>query len=50
MNLDKFEKIINISENIIDDKINASFKNGVLKVILPKQEKIPPKKKVIPIS
>mgnify|MGYP000645590772 CR=1 FL=1 len=36
----KFEKIINISENIIDDKINASFKNGVLKVILPKQEKI----------
>ncbi|MBT5783306.1 MAG: Hsp20/alpha crystallin family protein [Candidatus Marinimicrobia bacterium] len=46
----KFEKIINISENIIDDKINASFKNGVLKVILPKLEKIPPKKKVIPIS
>lgn len=46
----KFEKIINISENIIDDKINASFKNGVLKVILPKLEKIPPKKKVITIS
>jgi HSP20 family protein len=46
----KFEKIISISENIIDDKINASFKNGVLKVILPKLEKIPPKKKVITIS
>lgn len=46
----KFEKIINISENIIDDKINASFKNGVLKIILPKIEKIPPKEKVIRIS
>ena len=46
----KFEKIINISESIIDDKINASFKNGVLKIVLPKLEKIPPKKKVITIS
>ena len=46
----EFKKIINISENVIYDKINASFKNGVLKIILPKLEKVPPKKRVITIS
>lgn len=32
----KFEKIFTLPDNIISDKINASFKNGILKVEIPK--------------
>ena len=34
-----FEKAIQIPENINEDGINASIKNGVLEVVIPKMEK-----------
>jgi len=39
-----------LPKNVIEEKINAKFKNGSLKVILPKAERIEPEIKKIKIS
>jgi HSP20 family protein len=38
-----FKRIINLPTKINTDKINASYKNGVLTVVLPKAEEVQPK-------
>ena len=43
-----FTRSIRIPNEVQSDKINASYKNGVLKVVLPKSEEA--KKKVVKIK
>ena len=38
-----FRRVINLPIKINTDKINASYKNGILTVILPKADEIKPK-------
>jgi HSP20 family protein len=38
-----FRRIIDLPTKIDTDKINASYKNGILKVVLPKAEEVKPK-------
>ena len=38
-----FKRIINLPTKINTDKINASYKNGILTVVLPKAEEVQPK-------
>ena len=49
-NSKSFNRSFTLPENVIEEKINAKFKNGSLKVILPKVEKIEPERKKIKIS
>ena len=49
-NSKSFNRSFTLPENVIEEKINAKFKNGSLKVILPKAEKIEPEIKKIKIS
>ena len=46
----KFIRSFNLPESINKDKINASFKNGILSIVLEKHEEIVPKEMEIPIS
>jgi HSP20 family protein len=39
----KFERAFRINSHIVEDKIDASFKNGVLVIDLPKAEEVKPK-------
>ena len=45
-----FSRTFNLPETVNDEKITASFKNGILKVDLPKHENILPKEREIKIS
>jgi HSP20 family protein len=45
----RFERRIAVGAEIEQDKVNATFKNGVLTVILPKTERVENKAKRIPI-
>jgi HSP20 family protein len=45
----RFERQISVGPDIEQDKVNASFKNGVLNVILPKTERAQSKAKRIAI-
>ncbi len=45
-----FSRSVRLPENIVDDKIEAKFKKGVLTVKLPKKEILPPKSRKIAIS
>lgn len=38
-----FKRVFKLPELIIEDKVTATFKNGVLNVVLPKEEKSIPK-------
>ena len=49
-NSKSFNRSFTLPENIIEEKINAKFKNGSLKIILPKVEEIEPEIKKIKIS
>ena len=49
-NSKSFNRSFTLPENVIEEKINAKFKNGSLKIILPKAEKIKPEIKKIKIS
>jgi len=49
-NSKSFNRSFTLPENVIEEKINAKFKNGSLKIILPKVEKIEPEIKKIKIS
>ena len=49
-NSKSFNRSFTLPENVIDEKINAKFNNGSLKIILPKVEKIEPEIKKIKIS
>ena len=49
-NSQSFNRSFTLPENVIEEKINAKFKNGILKVVLPKAEKIEPQIKNIKIS
>ena len=49
-NSKSFNRSFTLPENVIEEKINAKFKNGSLKVILPKAERIEPEIKKIKIS
>ena len=49
-NSKSFNRSFTLPENVIEEKINAKFKNGSLKVILPKAEKLKPEIKKIKIS
>lgn len=44
----KFSRSFNLPSNIDKEKINANFKEGLLKITLPKKESVKPKQ--IPIS
>ena len=45
-----YDRSFTLPNNIVEEKINASFKNGSLKVILPKEEEVKPIVKKIKIS
>lgn len=45
-----YDRSFNLPDNVVEDKINATFKNGSLKVILPKTEEVKPLLKKIKIS
>jgi HSP20 family protein len=45
-----FRRVINLPIKINTDKINASYKNGILTVILPKAEEVKPKQITIKTS
>ena len=49
-NSKSFNRSFTLPENVIEEKMNAKFKNGSLKVILPKAERIEPVIKKIKIS
>ena len=49
-NSKSFNRSFTLPENVIAEKMNAKFKNGSLKVILPKAERIEPEIKKIKIS
>ena len=49
-NSQSFNRSFTLPENVIEEKINAKFKNGSLKVILPKTEEVKPLLKKIKIS
>ena len=49
-NSKSFNRSFTLPENVIEEKINAKFKNGSLTIILPKVEKIEPEIKKIKIS
>ena len=49
-NSKSFNRSFTLPENVIEEKMNAKLKNGSLKVILPKAEKIEPEIKKIKIS
>ena len=49
-NSKSFNRSFTLPENVIEEKINAKFKNGSLKIILPKFEKTEPEIKKIKIS
>ncbi len=49
-NSKSFNRSFTLPENVIEEKINAKFKNGSLKIILPKVKKIEPEIKKIKIS
>lgn len=49
-NSKSFNRSFTLPENVIEEKMNAKFKNGSLKVILPKAERIEPEIKKIKIS
>ena len=49
-NSKSFNRSFTLPENVIEEKINAKFKNGSLKIILPKAERIEPEIKKIKIS
>ena len=45
-----YARSFTLPNNVVEEKINASFKNGSLKVILPKEEEVKPIVKKIKIS
>jgi len=45
-----YDRSFTLPNNVVEEKINASFKNGSLKVILPKEEEVKPIVKKIKIS
>ena len=45
-----FRRVINLATKIDTDKINASYKNGILTVVLPKAEEVKPKQIAIKAS
>lgn len=46
----RFERRISIPDEITEDKVSASFKNGVLSIVLPKTEKAQARSKRIAIN
>ncbi len=49
-NYGSFQRTIKMPSEIVNDKIKASFKNGVLNVILPKSEKAKDKVRTIKVN
>ena len=45
-----FDRSFNLPENVDEEKISASFKNGILNVTMPKHENILPKGREIKVS
>ena len=45
-----FERAVQLPENIEQDKLTTSYKNGILTVVVPRKELQKPKAKVIPIQ
>ena len=45
-----YARSFTLPNNVVEEKINASFKNGSLKVILPKEEEVKPIVKKIKVS
>lgn len=45
-----FERAVQLPENVEQDKLTTSYKNGILTVIVPRKELQKPKAKVIPIQ
>ncbi|KPJ93304.1 MAG: hypothetical protein AMJ53_07550 [Gammaproteobacteria bacterium SG8_11] len=46
----KFERSMQLNQEIDESKVKASFNNGVLELILPKKEEVAPKKVTVQIS
>ena len=45
-----FTKVIQLPENVIQEKLKTEYKDGILTVTIPKKEMKKPKAKVIPIN
>ena len=45
-----FKRIFELTEAVVEDKIKAQFKNGVLKISLPKAEEVKPAVRNISVS
>ena len=45
-----FERAVQLPENIEQDKLTTSYKNGILTVVIPRKEIQKPKAKIIPIQ
>ena len=45
-----FSRAVRLPDNVVDDKIEAKFKNGVLIIDMPKKEQLPSKTRKIAIS
>ena len=45
-----FKRTFNLPESVNEEKISASFKNGILEVELPKHENVLPKERVIKVN
>jgi len=50
INYGKFRRVVQLGEEIDQSKINAEFKDGILKINLPKSEKAKPKEVAIKIK
>ena len=48
--LGTFKRTFELTEAVVDDKIKAQFKNGVLKISLPKAEEVKPAVRNISVS
>ena len=45
-----FKRTFELTEAVVEDKIKAQFKNGVLKISLPKAEEVKPAVRIISVS
>lgn len=45
----KFKRVLNLPYDVDEDKIEASYKNGILKIVMPKKEEYKGKAKIIEV-
>ena len=50
MSYGKFHRTFNLPDNILDDKVSAKMKDGILAIYIPKVEEVKPEVKKIAIK